>query len=81
MKFDFYKMIKNKDRFFFFKQFPWDFIVEEKLFSKPCTDKGHVFFVFFEKKYLNTMDVIHFLSKNLNLKRKHFGIAGLKDKF
>ena len=64
---------------FEFKKKYQDFIVEEKI-NIPVKDTWHVFFVFFEKKWLNTMDVIDFLTKWLNLQRKHFWIGWLKDK-
>lgn len=67
-------------KYFDFKKYPQDFIVEEKLWENP-SGKWYVFYVFFEKKNKNTFDIINFLCKKLNLKRKHFWIAGLKDKF
>ena len=69
-----------KPKYFKFKVRPQDFIVEEKLHSLP-TGSGHVFYVFFEKKFQNTFDILDYLGKNLNLQRKHFWIWGLKDKF
>jgi len=73
-------MITEDLKYFEFKKFPHDFIVEEKLWNVPSW-KGHVFYVFFEKKNKNTFDILKYLSKELNLKRKHFWIAWLKDKF
>jgi len=66
--------------YFEFKKYPQDFIVEEKLWEMPSW-QGHVFYVFFEKKNKNTFDILKFLWKSFNLKRKHFWIAWLKDKF
>lgn len=43
-------------------------------------NEGDVFFVFFEKRNLNTMDVVHHLCTAFNLSRLSLGIAGLKDK-
>jgi len=75
MQLDTYKL-----KYFLFKHKVQDFIVEEKLDYTP-EGKGHVFYVMFEKKFLNTFDIIDFLSKQLNLQRKHFWIWWLKDKF
>jgi len=67
------------DRLFSFKQKSQDFIVTEEL---PFTlaGKWDVFFVFFEKRNLNTMDVVHHICAACNLSRLSLGIAGLKDK-
>ena len=72
-------MIWDRLKYFYFKKYPQDFIVEEKLKNLPKW-VWHVFYVFFEKKFVNTMDIIKYLWKSLNLKRKHFGIWWLKDK-
>ena len=68
-------------KYFEFKKYPQDFIVEEKLRDNNVCEGGHVFYVFFEKKNKNTFDILKYLWKQLNLKRKHFWIAWLKDKF
>ncbi|MFA6255572.1 MAG: tRNA pseudouridine(13) synthase TruD [Candidatus Absconditabacterales bacterium] len=67
------------DRLFSFKQKSQDFIVTEEL---PFTlaGRGDAFFVFFEKRNLNTMDIVHHLCAAFNLSRLSLGIAGLKDK-
>ncbi len=64
---------------FQFKSKPEDFIVKEELWFKPCW-KGDVFFVRFQKKEINTMDIVQHLCYWLVLKRNELGIAGLKDK-
>lgn len=67
------------DKLFSFKQKSQDFIVTEEL---PFTfaDKGDVFFVLFEKRNLNTMDVVNHVCSSCNIPRLTLGIAGLKDK-
>ncbi|MFZ2151457.1 MAG: tRNA pseudouridine(13) synthase TruD [Candidatus Absconditicoccaceae bacterium] len=68
-----------QDKLFSFKQKSTDFIVEEELpFS--LSGKGDAFFVFFEKRNINTMDVVGHLCHIFNLSRLTLGIAGLKDK-
>jgi tRNA pseudouridine13 synthase len=62
-----------------FKQQPEDFIVEEILPVLP-SGKGEVFFVYFEKRNLTTMEVLEHLQRQLSLTREDLGIAGLKDK-
>lgn len=56
------------DRLFSFKQKSQDFIVTEIL---PFTlaGKGDVFFVLFEKRNLNTMDVVNHICSAHNLSR------------
>ena len=51
-----------------FKQKSQDFIVEEKLPFK-LEGKGDAFFVYFEKRNLNTMDVVKHLCKELEISR------------
>lgn len=67
------------DRLFSFKQKSQDFVVTEEL---PFTlaNKGDVFFVFFEKRNLNTIDIVNHLCSRFNIPRLTLGIAGLKDK-
>jgi len=67
------------DKLFSFKQKSQDFIVTEEL---PFTlaEKGDVFFAFFEKRNLNTMDVVNHICSTCNLPRLAIGIAWLKDK-
>jgi tRNA pseudouridine13 synthase len=62
-----------------FKQQPEDFIVEE-LLPTPPSGKGEVFYVYFEKNNLTTMEVVEHLQRSLHLSREELGIAGLKDK-
>ncbi|MEI6672554.1 MAG: hypothetical protein WCL02_04320 [bacterium] len=56
------------DRLFSFKQKSQDFIVTEEL-PFTLSNTGEVFFVFFEKRNLNTMDVVHHLCAQGNLSR------------
>ena len=67
------------DKLFSFKQKSQDFIVTEDL---PFTlaERGDVFFVFFEKRNLNTMDVVNHICSTCNIPRLALWIAGLKDK-
>lgn len=67
------------DRLFSFKQKSQDFIVTEELPFK-FANEGDVFFVFFEKRNLNTMDVVKHICNSRNLSRLALWIAGLKDK-
>jgi tRNA(Glu) U13 pseudouridine synthase TruD len=62
-----------------FKQQVEDFMVSELLPEYP-NGAGDVFYVFFEKKNLTTMEVIEYVGKVLHLSREDLGIAGLKDK-
>lgn len=62
-----------------FKQQLDDFVVEEMLPELP-SGRWDVFYVFFEKKNLTTMEVIEYLWKQLHLSREELGIAWLKDK-
>ena len=64
---------------FQFKTKPEDFIVKEELWFKP-SGKWDVFFVRFQKKEINTMDIVQHLCYWMRLERKELGIAGLKDK-
>ena len=65
--------------YFAFKTQPEDFIVEE-LLPFQLSGKGEFLYVFFEKKLVNTMEVLLSLCQMLGLKRRDIGIAGLKDK-
>lgn len=67
------------DNIFLFKQKSQDFIVEEQLPFK-LSGKWDAFFVYFEKRNLNTMDIIDFLCKEFGFSRLTLWIAGLKDK-
>lgn len=67
------------DKLFSFKQRSTDFIVEEELPFK-LSWKWDAFFVFFEKRNINTMDVVNHLCSIFNLSRLTLWIAGLKDK-
>ena len=64
---------------FQFKTKPEDFIVKEELWFK-LSGKWDVFFVRFQKKEINTMDIVQHLCYWMRLERKELGIAGLKDK-
>ena len=64
---------------FQFKTKPEDFIVKEELWFKP-SGKWDAFFVRFQKKEINTMDIVQHLCYWMKLERKELGIAGLKDK-
>ena len=64
---------------FIFKEQIEDFIVEEVLEEVPYGD-GESYYIFFEKRGINTMEVVEHLIQNLPLKREDIGIAGLKDK-
>lgn len=72
-------MKQYKTSHFSFKQKSQDFIVEEQLPFTP-KGKGDALFVFFEKRNLNTMDVIQHLTSRLKISRMALWIAGLKDK-
>ena len=65
--------------YFVFKEQIEDFIVEEVLEEVPYGD-GESYYIFFEKRGINTMEVVEHLIQNLLLKREDIGIAGLKDK-
>ena len=64
---------------FQFKSKPEDFIVKEELWFKP-SGKWDAFFIRFQKKEINTMDIVQHLCYGMKLERKELGIAGLKDK-
>lgn len=68
-----------ENQLFSFKQKSQDFIVTEEL-PFTLSETGDVFFVFFEKRNLNTMDVVNHLCSTCNIPRLALGIAGLKDK-
>ncbi|MDD2537417.1 MAG: tRNA pseudouridine(13) synthase TruD [Candidatus Absconditabacteria bacterium] len=62
-----------------FKSKAEDFLVEELLPQAP-KGEGDVFYVFFEKKNLTTIEVLEHLGAKLKISREDLGIAGLKDK-
>lgn len=62
-----------------FKERLEDFIVDEIL-EEELSGFGDVFFVRFEKKWINTMDIVNDLCKWLHLERNNIWVAGLKDK-
>lgn len=62
-----------------FKEKLEDFVVDEVL-EEELSGTGDVFFVHFEKKWINTMDIVNDLCKWLHLERNNIGVAGLKDK-
>ncbi len=65
---------------FRFKHHPWDFIVDELLGDMQRVPDGKIWYLRFEKRNENTMDVITSLCNNTGLNRRQIGIAGLKDK-
>ncbi len=67
------------DRLFSFKQKSQDFIVTEEL-PFALSGTGDVFFVLFEKRNLNTMDVVNHICSMCDISRLALWIAGLKDK-
>lgn len=67
------------DRLFSFKQKSQDFVVTEEL-QFTLANKGDVFFVFFEKRNMNTMDIVNHICSICNISRLSLGIAWLKDK-
>ena len=71
--------LKKDCMYFAFKTQPEDFIVEE-LLPFQLSGKGEFLYVFFEKRLVNTMEVLLSLCQTLGLKRGDIGIAGLKDK-
>lgn len=68
-----------ENKLFSFKQKSQDFIVEEEL-PFQLSGKWDVFFVFFEKRNLNTMDIVNHICATCNISRLTLGIAWLKDK-
>jgi len=62
-----------------FKQKSQDFIVTEEL-PFELEGKGDAFYVLFEKRNLNTMDVVNHLCKKFKISRLTLWIAWLKDK-
>jgi len=56
-----------------------DFIVKEQLPFEP-DGKGDFLYLFFEKKWINTMYIVNRLCNELDLQRYDIWIAGLKDK-
>ena len=56
------------DKLFSFKQKSQDFVVTEEL-PFALANTGDVFFVFFEKRNLNTMDVVNHLCSACNISR------------
>ena len=65
--------------FFSFKTKPEDFFVKEEL-NFQLDWIWDFFYVFFEKRLLNTMDIINSLCNEFNLKRNDIWITWLKDK-
>lgn len=68
-----------QETLFSFKQKSQDFIVQEEL-PFALSGRWDVFFVLFEKRNLNTMDVVNHLCNAFGISRLTLGIAGLKDK-
>ncbi len=65
--------------FFGFKERVEDFIVEEDLWFNFDTSWDFLY-IFFEKRWQNTMDIVEKLIKKFKLKRHQLGISWLKDK-
>ncbi len=65
---------------FRFKHLPSDFLVDELLGDMQRHPDGKIWFIKFEKRNENTMDVIASLCKQTGLTRSQIGIAWLKDK-
>ena len=65
--------------YFSFKTTPEDFVVKETL-NHNLDWVWDFFYIFFEKKKVNTMDVINAICKKYNIKRNNLWITWLKDK-
>jgi len=61
------------------KEIPEDFIVEE-VFKTDAKSPGHYYYHTVKKKNLSTIQAIELISKRFNIKKKHIGYAGIKDK-
>jgi len=59
---------------------PEDFIVEE-IINLPCCAKGNFTLLRLQKRYWNTLDVIDFVARKLNVSKNRFSRAGLKDRY
>lgn len=67
-------MPMDHTKLFSFKQKSQDFIVTEDL-PFALSGKGDAFFVFFEKRNLNTMDVVNHICASCDISRLSLGIA------
>ena len=65
--------------YFSFKSQPEDFLVKEVL-EYPLDWIWDFFYIFFEKRLINTMDVINTICHEYHLKRNNLWICWLKDK-
>lgn len=65
--------------YFSFKTIPEDFLVNEIL-DFDLDWVWDYLYILFEKKQLNTMEIINLICKNFNIKRNNLWIAWLKDK-
>ncbi len=63
----------------FFKQSPFDFIVNEQLSFEP-SGKGEHLFLKIEKNNLNTLDVCERIAQYFHVQSRNVAYAGLKDK-
>lgn len=59
---------------------PEDFVVEE-IIDIPLAEKGPYTILKLEKKYWNTLDVIDFVAREMNVSKNLFARAGLKDRY
>lgn len=65
--------------YFAFKEQVEDFVVSEVL-QQEASGTGEYFWVQFEKKGKNTMEILEQICKRFGIKREDLGICGLKDK-
>jgi tRNA pseudouridine13 synthase len=59
---------------------PEDFTVEE-IINPPYSKKGNFTLLKLQKRYWNTLDVIDFVARKLNVSKNRFSRAGLKDRY
>ena len=59
---------------------PEDFVVEE-IIDIPFSDKGSHTILKLEKRFWNTLDVIDFVARKMNVPKNLFARAGLKDRY
>lgn len=61
-----------------YKETPEDFMVEE-IPLYPCCGEGEHLYLWIEKRGISTRELVHQLTKALNLHERELGYAGLKD--
>uniref|UniRef100_A0A7V3RGY6 tRNA pseudouridine(13) synthase TruD n=1 Tax=candidate division WOR-3 bacterium TaxID=2052148 RepID=A0A7V3RGY6_UNCW3 len=59
---------------------PEDFTIEE-IINPPYSKKGNFTLLKLQKRYWNTLDVIDFVARKLNVSKNRFSRAGLKDRY